>query len=88
MNFQCNNSAIIYEEFDYANDNGDLFEIIVQREDSDFVTVDVIHYNKKGINSHRYEHIRPCYSEKNSSLGNAKETFSQLCLKNPYLLEL
>lgn len=88
MNFQYNDSVIIYEEFDYSNDNGDLFEVIVQREDPEFVTIDVIRYDKNEVNSHRYEQVLPCYNERNSSLGNAKDTFSKLLSKNPYILEL
>lgn len=77
MNY-CVDNTIIYEEFYYVNKNGDLFEVVVQREDFDFVSIDIISYNNEVENKERHDHIKPYHSEENSSLGNAKMTFYQL----------
>lgn len=71
----CISSTIIYEEFDYFDKDGKMLEIIVQKEDFEFVTIDISSYTEKGVEVQRYNSIRPCHDKEKSSLGNAKDTF-------------
>lgn len=71
----CIDNTIIYEEFDYTDKDGKMFEIVVQKEDFEFVTIDIISYTEKGVEVQRYSSVYPCHDEEKSSLGNAKDTF-------------
>lgn len=72
----CNiDNTVIYEEFDYTNKHGDIYEIVVQKEDAELVTIDIIYYDDKRKVNTRYNHVPARHNSDNSSLGNAKLTF-------------